>query len=62
MARNKEIMNSAFIQLRTFKFLYGLFIEQFCIIRPGVPLEATETAKQVRTRGMTDTKYHQNAY
>jgi hypothetical protein len=43
----KKIMNFAFIQLRTFKFLYGLFIENFCIFRPGVPLEATETAKQV---------------
>jgi hypothetical protein len=47
MARDKERMNSEFIQLLTFNFLYGLFIEQFCIIRPGVPLEAAETAKQL---------------
>lgn len=47
MARDKEIMNSALIHLRTPKYLYGLFIEKFNIIRPGVPLEATETTKQV---------------
>jgi hypothetical protein len=40
MARDNEIMNSAFTQFRTFKFLHGFFTEEN--IRTGVPLSTTE--------------------